>query len=65
VRFFERLKFGTGVADKESEANLKGKKSTMIKILQNELVLNLFSHQAVGWILVKMSSLWSFIRVLY
>jgi hypothetical protein len=37
--------------------------STMTKILQSEIILNLVSHQAVGWALVKISSLCGYVRV--
>lgn len=45
-------------------ARLTEGKSTMKTILQSEIILNLFSHQAVGWTLVKVSSLCGYIRVL-
>jgi hypothetical protein len=38
--------------------------STMMKILQSEIILNLCSHQAVGWTLIKVSSLCGYIKVL-
>lgn len=37
--------------------------SIMTKILQSEVILNLVSHQAVGWTLVKVNSLCGFVRV--
>ncbi len=38
--------------------------STMKILLQSEILLNLVSHQAVGWTLVKISSLCGYMKML-
>ena len=54
-------RFGTMIANKN--ARLTEGLSTMRILLQSEVLLNLVSHQAVGWTLVKVYSLCGYIRV--
>jgi hypothetical protein len=39
--------------------------STMKILLQSETFLNLFSHQAVGWAVMKVNSLCGYIKVFF